>query len=316
MKTKLTITVMLMSILIGALEASAQSARRERGREDHRKASTQVSRKSERQTHYRKEHDTRNRSSKTSNQLRSSRTDRNEGLRGRSSSSKDRSRSHVSRRKTSVSNHHNPRSNYRMADKTVHVGKTARDPKDGRGSGAVYHNRTNVVKHHVPAKRRAYRYRYYPTAKINVHVHPHTYRNHYKVLYYPRYSEIIWTRGMFREYRDIYPHYTNWHYHFGYRIQTISAFDAKYNIGEISRVYGRVYATWFNKETDDLLLFFGGEYPQQDFTLVVPGKIARRYSWRPHRYFLGQHIIATGLVTRYEGKPEMVIKKRKQLDVY
>jgi hypothetical protein len=134
-------------------------------------------------------------------------------------------------------------------------------------------------------------------------------------MYYPSHREIIWTRKMHNYYIGIYPGYI-WRYHVGYRIQTISAFDARLNIGEVSRVYGRVYGTWFNRETDDLLLFFGGEYPNQEFTMVVPGNIARRFSWRPERYFLGQHVMSTGLITNYDGSPEMIIMKKNQLDVY
>ncbi len=120
---------------------------------------------------------------------------------------------------------------------------------------------------------------------------------------------------MYRDYHRWYPEF-HWRYNYGHRIQTISVFDAQYNLGEVAMVYGRVYATWFNKETDDLLLFFGGEYPSQAFTMVVPGNVARRYSWRPERYFLGQHISATGLITSFEGRAEMLVKKRSQLDVY
>ena len=120
---------------------------------------------------------------------------------------------------------------------------------------------------------------------------------------------------MHRYYADMYPGYI-WRYNVGYHIHTISAFDAKFNVGEVARVYGRVYGTWYNNETDDLLLFFGGEFPYQEFTMIVPGKIARRFNWRPERYFLGQHVFATGLVSSFEGKPEMIIKKKQQLEVY
>ena len=50
--------------------------------------------------------------------------------------------------------------------------------------------------------------------------------------------------------------------------------------------------------------------------MVVPGNVARRYSWRPERYFLGEHVAATGLITMFEGNPEMVIRKKSQIDVY
>lgn len=217
----------------------------------------------------------------------------------------------------SISNRTNPKSDYRTANKTVHIGKTYADPKHSNRQsthepGTKHYKETHFTRNSsVP-----YRKYYYPDRKVKIHVHPLTYRDNYRVLYYPRYSEIIWTRSMYRRYADIYPHYTGWHYSWGYRIQTMSVFDARYNVGEIARVYGRVYATWYNKETDDLLLFFGGEYPYQSFTMLVPGKVARRYSWRPERYFLGQHVAATGLITMFEGKAEMMLKKKSQLSVY
>jgi hypothetical protein len=155
----------------------------------------------------------------------------------------------------------------------------------------------------------------YPTRKVNIHYHHNTYVNGYHVLYYPTYGDIFWTRSMYRHYYSWYPGYY-WSYNYGYRIQTISIFDAKYNLGEVARVYGRVYATWFNEETDDYLLFFGGDFPNQQFTVVIPGHIARKYSWRPENYFLGEHITVTGLISTYDGSPEIVVKNKTQLDLY
>ena len=120
---------------------------------------------------------------------------------------------------------------------------------------------------------------------------------------------------MRRHYLSIYPNY-NWRYHYGYRLQTMSVWDARYNIGEIARVYGRVYATWYNHDTDQLLLFFGGEYPYQEFTVVLPGRIARRFSWRPERFFLGEHLTITGLITTFDGIPEIIVKNKRQLGIY
>jgi len=172
---------------------------------------------------------------------------------------------------------------------------------------AKYHNRTYYGGHY-------YHYAY-PTAKVNIHYHRDTYLHHYNVLYYPTYTNIFWTRSMYRDYRIWYPDY-HWTYNYGYRIQTISVFDAKYNLGEVAMVYGRVYATWHNQETDDYLLFFGGEYPYQQFTVVLPGRVARRFSWRPERYFLGEHITTTGLITTFDGIPEIVVKNKRQIGIY
>lgn len=147
------------------------------------------------------------------------------------------------------------------------------------------------------------------------HYHHNTYIHHYNVLYYPAYNEMYWTRNMYNDYRRWYPNY-RWRYDYGYRIQTMSIFDAKYNLGEVAMVYGRVYATWHNQETDDYLLFFGGDYPAQQFTVVLPGHLARRFSWRPERYFLGEHMTATGLITTFDGIPEIIVKNKRQVGIY
>ena len=155
----------------------------------------------------------------------------------------------------------------------------------------------------------------YPSTRIRTHNHYDTHLRHYNVLYYPAYHEIYWNRSMYRDYNRWYPNY-RWRYNYGYRIQTISIFNAKNNLGEVAMVYGRVYASWHNKETDDYLLFFGGDYPAQQFTVVLPGRIARKFSWRPERYFLGEHMTVSGLITTFDGIPEIIVKNRTQIGIY
>ena len=148
-----------------------------------------------------------------------------------------------------------------------------------------------------------------------MNIHYDTYHHHYHVLYRPTFHEIYWTRNMYRDYSRWYPDY-RWDYRYGYRIHTISVFDARYRLGEVAYVYGRVYATWYNRETDDYLLFFGGDFPNHQFTVVLPGDVARKYSWRPERFFLGEHIMVNGLITTFDGIPEIVVKNKRQLDLY
>jgi len=206
-------------------------------------------------------------------------------------------------RKGSVNSAHQRQSVPRKAIRNSYAKPRFSAPKHT----AKYHNRHYYGGHH-------YHYAY-PTTKVGFHYHHDTYVHHYNVLYYPSYSNIYWTRSMYRNYSKWYPEY-HWTYNYGHRIQTISVFDAKYNMGEVAMVYGRVYATWHNKQTDDYLLFFGGDYPYQQFTVVLPGRVARRYSWRPERYFLGEHITATGLITTFDGSPEMVVKHKRQVGIY
>ncbi|MEA3462450.1 MAG: hypothetical protein U9R49_11265 [Bacteroidota bacterium] len=202
----------------------------------------------------------------------------------------------------SMTTNKNPRSTYRKPNKVTTGPRYTAPVKTKK-----YKNRNFYGGNH-------YHYAY-PTRKVKFHYHHNTYVNHYNVLYYPSYGNIYWTRNMYRDYRRWYPEF-HWRYNYGYRIQTISVFDAKYNLGEVAMVYGRVYASWYNDETDDYLLFFGGDFPYQQFTVVVPGHVARRFSWRPERYFLGEHITVTGLITTFDGSPEIIVKNKRQLGLY
>ena len=207
------------------------------------------------------------------------------------------------RKPVSMTTNKNPRSTYRKPNKLV--------VSDTRYIAPV---KSNV--HHQRLYYGGNHYHYaYPTRGVKIHYHHNTYLNHYNVLYYPSYGEIYWTRNMYRDYHRWYPEF-HWTYSYGHRIQTISIWDAKYNLGEVAMVYGRVYATWYNEETDDYLLFFGGEFPYQQFTAVLPGYVARKYSWRPARFFPGEHVTITGLITTYDGSPEIVVKNKRQISLY
>jgi hypothetical protein len=139
-------------------------------------------------------------------------------------------------------------------------------------------------------------------------------------VYYPYHVpprvEIIWTVDLYNNYRYIYPDYNYWYYPIGHRVPTISAYDADRFIGEFARVYGRIYEAWYSYETDEYFLYFGEPYPYQDFTVIISGRDARRFSRRPERYFAGRHIAVTGIVSIFEGKPEMVVREKHQVDIY
>ena len=191
-----------------------------------------------------------------------------------------------------------------------------------RSSGAVRENE------YVPrneqantASRRAYTT---PERRVAVrpvtnpgYVHrPVEYRRSYYPYRVPSRADIIWDVHLYHHYRYLYPHYDYWYYPVGYRIHTVSAYDADRYIGEFVRIYGKVYEAWFNQATDEVNLYFGEPYPYQDFTVIISGKDARRYNRRPERYFTGRDIAVTGIVSVFEGKSEMVIKRRSQIDFY
>jgi hypothetical protein len=137
----------------------------------------------------------------------------------------------------------------------------------------------------------------------------HPYRAPYDI-------HVIWTHNMYHEYMMMYPNYNYWYYPSGYSIRTISAYDAIYYIGEVMNVYGRVYETWYCRETDEYFLYFGARYPYQDFSVIIPGHKARQFSRRPGIFFEGRYIWVTGLISMHQGQPEMIIRKKHQIHLY
>jgi hypothetical protein len=168
----------------------------------------------------------------------------------------------------------------------------------------VYHSTRKLieprpVKHHYvrPPRPREYRARRYPYRQpLGIH--------------------ILWTNNMRLEYIGIYPEVKRWNYAIGYTIPTISAYDALYYTGEVTNVYGKVYEVFYSARTDEYYLYFGAYYPYHDFTVVLPGWIARRYSSYPELYFERQHVIVTGLISNFDDKPELVVKRENQIGLY
>jgi hypothetical protein len=142
------------------------------------------------------------------------------------------------------------------------------------------------------------------------------YRSQHRPYRKPVHGSIFWTPEMRIEYENIYPMVEYWDYPEGYWIETISAYDALYYCGEVVTVYGKVEEVFYSRPTDEYILYFGAYYPCHDFTVVIPGKIARRFSYRPERYFEYACVMVTGLVTMYDGVPEVYINRTYQIDIY
>lgn len=158
--------------------------------------------------------------------------------------------------------------------------------------------------------------------------HKHTYANNYRP--YPRsyrevhyvyrrpvhYVNYVWSRRNYHYFSVLYPEVRFTWYPTGYRIELTSAYRAEYYIGDIASIYGKVKDVYYSYETDEYFLYFGDYYPYHDFTAIIPGNIARYYSHRPEWFFTNEHIVVSGLVTAYKGNPEIVVKNKRQLDVY
>lgn len=175
---------------------------------------------------------------------------------------------------------------------------------DNRGRVEEQHTVRTVEPRHHYVDRKSYR-----PVPVEVRREKYPYRH-------PVRPEVVWTVELSRNFEVYYPAYRPYHYHYGMRLASIAAYDAFDYVGEIVRVYGRVVDTFYSPETDEYFLYFGDFYPYQDFSVVIPGREARDFSPRPERFFDREYIEVTGLVTRFEAKPEMVVKRSTQIAVY
>jgi hypothetical protein len=216
------------------------------------------------------------------------------GTRNKSYVSEYGRRMNASQRKNNANNREIRNTN--SATRTVtHVNRTTTTYYPSQRKYYGHHE----VRHHYnsPPRSRFYRAKHYP------------YRT-------PVYVNIVWTERMRNSYIKMYPSVIHWHYNIGYRIETVSAYDALYYTGEVRNVYGKVYETYYSGKTDEFFLYFGAYYPYHDFTVVVPGRIARKFSRRPDLYFENQYVMVNGLITSYEDQPEMVIHRYFQIQLY
>ena len=178
---------------------------------------------------------------------------------------------------------------------------------NGKGNGHAENRR-----HYTTPNRKQVRHthavqtRYTPVKYKKVH-------HHYKV---PKRVNVVWTHNMYREYRRMYPDYHYWYYPTGYRIVTVPYYNAYFHIGEVRNIYGRIHEVWYSWSTDEYYLYFGSAYPYQDFTVILEGREARRFSRHPEAYFGGRYIWATGLLSNFEGKPEMMVRRKSQIHLY
>jgi acyl carrier protein phosphodiesterase len=207
----------------------------------------------------------------------------------------------TTRSERSHENQVNASSRNREANRTVRTSNN--NPK------TVNHhvNRTTARRNtsHVSSKHVHYR-------KPARHAHKtvyHTYRS-------PVYVDVVWNRNLHRHYVKMYPAHRYWRYEYGYRISSIPAYNAEYYVGDIKTVYGRVSDVFYSHETDEYFLSFGPGYPYQHFTVIVPGHIARSKAHRPGRYFMDRHVKVQGLITTFEGRPEIIVKRNFQINVY
>lgn len=173
--------------------------------------------------------------------------------------------------------------------------------KDHPVKSPVVVRETRVVHHN---------YVYQPIEYRRVHYH-------YRA---PVYVNLSWTNRIYHDFINLYPHhhyYINLNYSRGRSIETISAYEAMYYVGNVMKVYGEVNEVYYSGRDDMWYLYIGAPYPYHDFTVMIKGKDYKRNRFPQLQRLEGAHIWSLGLITQFEdGKPEILIRKPYQLGVY
>lgn len=204
----------------------------------------------------------------------------------------------------STQHNRNRNSGYKAARRNQHV---------DRNQG---HRRNKAINSHKDFRRRYYRSNYNRRLHGNTHAHINNFyrsrrvaRNHYHVYHKPSFN-IYFRPAWFRFYVDYFPDY---HISYSRELHMIPGNMAYRYIGEVKMVYGKVYETYYDPHNREFFLYFGAPYPNQDFTVVITGRDAKRMERRQGRYYIGRDFSVAGLITSFDRSPEIVISDRDQL---
>lgn len=92
--------------------------------------------------------------------------------------------------------------------------------------------------------------------------------------------------------------------------------EAKYHIGERATVYGPVASTkWATSSRGQpTFINIGNSYPNTNrFTVVIWGENRGNFPFAPESHYSGKTISVTGLITSYEGIPEIEVTSPNQI---
>jgi len=97
---------------------------------------------------------------------------------------------------------------------------------------------------------------------------------------------------------------------------TLTADEAKNHIGETATVCGIVASTHYAAQTKGSPTFVNLDkpYPNQPFTILIWGEDLPKFSPKPSTWD-GKRVCATGQITSYQGRPEIVAKAPVQVTV-
>ncbi len=95
----------------------------------------------------------------------------------------------------------------------------------------------------------------------------------------------------------------------------IKAADAAKHVGDSVKICSVVAGGKYLSSSKDKPTFldFGGRYPDNPLTVIIPNEIRAQLGIAPEQVYKGRSICVTGKIEMYKGKPELVIKNKSQL---
>ncbi len=89
--------------------------------------------------------------------------------------------------------------------------------------------------------------------------------------------------------------------------------DIRNHIGETVTICEEVKSSFKTKQHHHSLLNMGGYYPEQKLTIIILEKHLKNFSYIPVEYLAGKTICITGVVTLFEGKPQIKVKRESEI---
>ena len=97
--------------------------------------------------------------------------------------------------------------------------------------------------------------------------------------------------------------------------EQVPASEAHKYIGQYKTIYGTVVATRYAAESrgQPTFLNFEKPYPNHVFGVVIWGLDRSKFGTPPDSAFLGKQVHVTGLIEKYEGKPQILVTDPGQI---
>lgn len=190
-------------------------------------------------------------------------------------------------------------------------------------SGHRKHHRSEMKMQNRSFKSNRYnssRYQRKRSVKSHGHINQHHRKGRRVAVNYHYYRRAPQMRLIYRSaWHSFYKHHfriNHFHYNVNRPLRLVPGNTAKYYTGELASVFGRVYETYYDEINQEFHLSFGAPYPRHDFTVIVTGREALRMGRTSPGYFIGHDFVVSGLITLYDGKPEIIVRYRNQIKKY